>query len=1069
MTATKNLNVFAVITVALVAHAQTSRGTVTGTVLDPSGAAIRGARVILIGVETGVHLSTESNDTGTYRFDAVDLGAYELQVAHPGFRPYAGTGIKVEANRATTLDPRLEVGAAETRIEVSAESSEMLIKDSPLRGGNFQRRDVRDLPLPVLNPLSLARTLPGTTEAGGSSVGSGIGTNGAAFSINGQRPRGNHYMLDGTENNEVWMTGEEQVFTIADAVEEVSVQTGNFSVEFGRAGGGVFNLVTKSGTNDLHGTLLWRYQSQRFNSVSNLDKLNGIRQSVFSDNVFGFTAGGPLRKNKTFYFAGFQQDNRHSTGNSALQVPTADAVSRLRVLFPNNPRLDLYLGTLGELRGTGAPFNVILGLDPQTGIDRGSVPFATASYVLPSINDGPQWLGRLDRYQSEAHRFTMRFTFDSRVILPMKNGSTTVGFPGFIGELEQTHYNFAFSDSYTLGPSYTNEFRFSYGRPDGRFGITWPGSVPLALTLPKVTIANVSAPGLGDNGQFHYGNNFLFQETQTKLTGGHAFRYGVEVLRQTITQSPAANTLGMISFTNAIGYSAFANFLDDFSGPSASINKVFGASPFHPDQLRQSYFLQDNWKATPTLALTFGLRYDNFGQPANSLAYPAFSGFDPAQFLVRHEVDRDNLDFGPAFGLAWSPFARSGWLGRVFGDGKTVWRGGYQISYDVFFTQLLSAGPSISTPNAITTMIAAPSTGRGSPGWFEQLPTTAPAPRIADAQNALDSHFRNPYTERWSFGFQRQFLEGILVDVSYIGSESHRLATRADWNPRLPAGTLRLYPQYGQVIVKTSEGNSAYHALQARLDRRFSRGFQLAAAYTWSKFIDSTSDAAGGADVQAPASGNLTSVPVSQGGLKLDRGLSDFDRRHRLTLAYLWMIPGSRSGWRKYAFGGWSLAGISTFQSGTPFTVANGFDRNNDAIQEDRPDIGNASAPLNTRAIIFPSCATAYQNPDTLGCVAPGDVHWLEGTGFPNAATVGRNTLHTGGTNNFDLNLTKSIPVGEKRRLELRWEALNAFNHPQFIQVPARSVNGTQPGRFLNRDFTDSGIRSMWVQAKLVF
>ena len=155
------------------------------------------------------------------------------------------------------------------------------------------------------------------------------------------------------------------------------------------------------------------------------------------------------------------------------------------------------------------------------------------------------------------------------------------------------------------------------------------------------------------------------------------------------------------------------------------------------------------------------------------------------------------------------------------------------------------------------------------------------------------------------------------------------------------------------------------------------------------------------------------------------------------------------------------MAGITTFQSGTPFTVANGTDRNNDAVPADRPDIGNLSAPLNSRANIAPSCSIGYKNPDTGSCVSPGDMHWIEGTGLPNASTVGRNTLRTAGTNNFDVNLSKSIPWGEKRRLEFRWEALNAFHHAQFVQAPLMSVNGTPAGRFLNRDFTDSGIRSM--------
>jgi hypothetical protein len=410
----------------------------------------------------------------------------------------------------------------------------------------------------------------------------------------------------------------------------------------------------------------------------------------------------------------------------------------------------------------------------------------------------------------------------------------------------------------------------------------------------------------------------------------------------------------------------------------------------------------------------------------------------------------------------------SGRLGRIFGDGKTVWRGGYQISYDSLPTVLISLGPATSTPNAISTPVTAPNTGRGLPNWYEQVPKVAAAPSLSDGRTVIDPDLRNPYTERWSFGFQRQLPQSTVLDVSYVGSESHRLTTFADWNPLLP-NNARLYPDSGTVSAKTSEGNASYHALQTRFDRRFTHGFQLTASYTWSKFIDSTSEGAAFENRQQPGKMNLTSVPIMQGGLKLDRGVSDFDRPQRLSIAYLWAVPGLRSGWLRYALGGWQLAGITTFQSGTPFSVGNGSDRNNDGITGDRPDIGNPNAPLNTRAIISPGCPTGYKNPDRDSCVSPGAVHWVEGIGFPNAATVGRNTLRTGGTNNFDLNLTKSIPLGETRRVEFRWEALNAFNHPQFVNVPQMSVTGALAGRFLNRDFTDSGIRSMWVQVKMVF
>jgi hypothetical protein len=1050
---------------ACAAVCQTSRGTVTGNVLDASGAVVPKARVSLTGIATGIRLSTDSNEAGLFRFDAVDLGGYDLTVTHTGFKSYLAGSVGVEANRVTTVNPRLEVGAADARVEVSADAGGELVKDSPLRGGNFQAREVRDLPLVSLNPLSLARTLPGVTDSLGSRVWTGLQNDGGGFSINGQRPRGNNYLLDGTDNNDVWLTGAEQAFSIADAVEEVSVQTGNFGVEFGRAGGGVLNVITKSGTNALHGTLSWRYQSQRFDSVANLDRLTGIPKSVFSHNVAGFTAGGPIRKNKTFFFAGFQENDNHSSANFPLQVPTADAVARLQSLFPSNPQLSLYLGTLGSLRGTGAPFNVVLGIDPRSGIDRGTVQFATGAYVLPASDEGSQWLGRVDRYQSEKHRLSWRYTYDHRGVLP---GAEAVRFPGFVQEDKASHQNLLFSDSYTFGPSYTNEFRFSYERPDARVADTAAGSSPLADTLPAISIANVAGPGLASaNTQFHYGNNFLFQETQTKLTGRHAFRFGVEFLRQVMTQARGANGVGSIGYTNATGYSAFANYLDDFSGPSASSNRVFGAPSLHPNQFHQSYFFQDNWKVTPTLALMFGLRYENFGQVANVLQFPAFSGFDPAQALVRHPVNPDNNNFGPAFGLAWSPTRDSGWMGKFLG-GNTVFRGGYQVSYDALYTQLIFLGPATTTPNAISTNMTALNSGRGVADWSNQLPTVPTAPSVLDSEITIDHNLRNPYTERWSFGFQRQLPQLILLDVSYIGSESHKLTTKADFNPRLLSGQL-LYPALGPRSVRTSEGNSTYQALQARLDRRFAGGFQLTASYTWSKYLDSTSEGVGNMGLQDADKQNRTSVPVSMGGLKVDRGVSDFDRPHRLSVVTLWAVPGPRTGWRNYAFGGWSIAGVTTLQSGTPYSLANGTDRNNDGIPADRPDIGNASAPLNSRAILLPSCPTGYQNPDTGTCVNPGDVHWVQGTGLPNAATVGRNTLRTGGTNNFDLNLSKAFPLGEKRRLEFRWEALNAFNHPQFVQVPLMSVNGTPAGRFLNPDFTNSGIRSMWGQIKVIF
>jgi len=339
------------------AQAQTSRGTVSGTVTDPSGAVVTSATVALTHTQTGVRLAASTNEAGIYRFDAVDLGIYELRVTHPGFNAFVATELGVEANRTTVIDAKLELGTEATAVRVSAAAEELTIRDSPLRGGNFLANQVSQLPLMSLSPISLARTLPGVVQPSGTVLWGPASPEATTFSVNGQRTRGNNYLLDGTENNDIGMAGVAQPFNIADAVEEVSAQTGNFSVEFGRAAGGVLNVVTKSGTNTVHGTAFWRYQSQRFNSVSNLDKLYGIPKSVLVWNVPGFTVGGPIRKDKTFFFAGFQQDTLRSTANIPLVVPTDAAVDRLRSLFPSNPRLDLYLGALGDLRGTAKPID----------------------------------------------------------------------------------------------------------------------------------------------------------------------------------------------------------------------------------------------------------------------------------------------------------------------------------------------------------------------------------------------------------------------------------------------------------------------------------------------------------------------------------------------------------------------------------------------------------------------------------------------------------------------------------------------------------------------------------------
>jgi hypothetical protein len=1075
----KNTTLLLLLTASVATRALSVGPTATlrGRVTDPTGGVLPGVRVQATNIETNITFKGETNADGLYSVPNLPPGIYRIVVGKFAFRTVVKPNVELRVQEVIALNFSMELGSVTQSITV--ESGALLIQSGPQRGGTFLSSEVVKTPLILLNPISLARNLPGVIELPGTFLYQG-GLD-QSFSVNGQRFRANNYLLDSTENNEIQFTGIAQPFNMADAVEEVTVQTGNFGVEVGRAGGGVFNTVTKSGTNRFHGTILWRYQSHHFNSVSNLEKMNQTPRSAFDHNVYGFTSGGAIRRSRTFFFAAFQQDTLRSSGSSALIVPTESGVSTLRSLFPSNPRLNLYLKHLGTLRGTANPVGLQLGDDPLTEEDRGFVEFATASLPISASDSGPQWLGRVDHNHSEEHRLTLRYIYDSRATAPVQ-----IRFPGFVLDSAAQNQNLLLTDHLTFSPLWTNEFRFSYARQEAEPFRISPGSVPEARSLPIVFLSvpggpsELAAPGIPHNFlQLRTVTNLLFQETQTKLAGRHTFRFGVEFLGKLARQLAAGYSQGRLVYTNGVGHSAFANFLDDFSGPSGEARRDFGAGSFYPNQFHQAYFFQDTWLPLPSLSLILGLRYENFGQPVNSLRYPAFAGFDPERFLKPNRVNTDNNNFGPAFGLAWSPSFRDGRLGHVVGIDRTVLRGGFQISYDPFFTQMISLLLATSTPNASSTSVVAPAVGRGLAALSSRLPSVPAPPNLLDQQfGALERNLRSSYTERWSFGFQRQLWRTVLLDGSYVGSQSHKLMTWEDVNPRQMDGQ-RLYPNFGPRHIRTSQGNSSYHAMQWRVERRFTESLYLSAAYTWSRNIDSTSEGVGAISNQSAAS-NRTSVPVAQGGLKLDRGPSDYDRTHRLSVLYSWDIPGPRDGIPAHVFGGWSISGLASLQSGAPFTVANGVDRNNDAVAADRPDISNPDAPLNSRAILSslsPSgfCPTGYRDPDNNTCVNPGDVRWILGTGLPNANTVGRNTLLTGGMNNLDISVSKAFWIGEERRLELRWEALNALNHPQFTQVPENAVLGTSvslpgsPSRFLNRDFTDSGIRSMWVQVKFLF
>jgi hypothetical protein len=1041
--------------------AQTSRGTVTGQVTDPKGAVIPGATVELTNKGTNQTRTVTTNDAGIYRFDAVDLGQYDLKISTPGFQHYTATGIEIQANRIATFDAQLQVGTTDLVVEINAGTEEILQKSDAVHGGNFNQNFVKDMPSSSLSAYDLARLVPGVTTRTGTT---GFANGTSEFSINGQRPRGNNYLIDGVENNDISIGGPATEVTNRDAIVEATIQTGLFSAEFGRAGGGIYNAITKSGTNSFHGTGFWQINSQVFNALTNGDRLSGLKTpAVFTENNFGFTFGGPIIKDKTFFFGAGQWDRFRSTASfGPFVVPSAAGLATLQSVFPkgSNPRVDLYLASIQGLVGVAGLTQIPLGSG------RPSVEFGSIGVPAAQLQNDRQFVTRVDHSFNGNHRLSVRYLIDDTILTP-----DGVNGPGFLFNLNARSQNLLGTHNWVISPSWTNELRFSYGRINFVFPIA--GGNPAANTLPNIAISGISAIGIQTNiPQFRIADNYLVQETMSKIVGTHTFRFGVEFLRQIAQQHPPFIERGAFTILPATGFSALANFIDNFSGSGGSATINFGNPIYHPNLFRQSYFFQDTWKARQNLTLTLGLRYENFGQPANgAFKFPAFAGFDPAQFLVPNQVNPDNNNFGPVVGFAWTPAAKSGLFHKLFGDDKTVWRGGYQISYDSFFNNLLS-NIAADSPNTISTTTVATSTGRGQGNFFPSaIPATARVPTPLDSQTSVFSkNIRNPYTQRWSLELQRELPAGMLFDLAYVGTVGHKLFVTEDLNPKINGGP-RLFPNIGPRSIRDSAANSAYHSLQLAVNKRFSHGFQIDTSYTWSKFIDQTSEVFATTNTGS----SFASIPVSQGGLKLDRGVSDYDRPHRLVIAYIWQLPGPKdSALLRQAFGGWELAGITSFQSGAPYTILQGTDRNGDGRASDRPDIGNPAAPHNTRAVIDTGCSTGYRNPDTKGCVTPNDVFVVQATGAPTSKTIGRNTERAHAVNNFDVDLVKRFVINERFRLEYRLEAFDVFNHPQFTSVPPRTVTSTPAGQFL--DFgqtaplsTAGGGRTMRMGLKLVF
>lgn len=1010
--------------------AQTSKGTIVGTVLDPNGAAVSGATIKLTNNETGVTREATTTSEGTYRIEAVDPGNYKIEVTAAGFKATTVQNVISSGGQTTDFPVSLTVGNPSEVVEVTSESVVLQTQDGT-RVDTLDKQQITELPIAGLNPVNLVFTLPGVVDPGGKAGGFVQGTE---FSVNGLRPRANNQLIDGLDNNDNNIAGQFYQPTLRDGFNEVTVLQGDFSAEYGRAGGAVVNVLSRGGTNAFHGSFYDVINSSALSSLTSGQKSveNLTKVPVSIENTFGFSIGGPIVKNKFFFFATMQPDLSRSNVTATARVPTAAGFATLRSLFPagTNTNVDYYLNIVGNVRGVTNASNVALGGG------RPSVEFGTAS--IPSsqrINDY-QGLFRVDYAHTDTDSWSVRYLYDKQTF-PNQSSTITI-FPGFEQDTTGFIQNFYVNNTRTLSPRTTNEFRAGYGRFNVVFGQRDPATVNGGPSIGfSSSVGNLT--GVGLNALFPQGrifNNIQIQDTVSHTIGNHSLRVGFDINSNRSKDIFPVDLRGTLTFYDGGGFNAFGNFVDAFSGNGGGFvpfaSRIYGTQIAYPRAIQQNYFVNDNWRVRENLTLNLGLRYENYGTPFNAVPFAGITDISQP-FGTQQKINRDNNNFAPRLSFAYTPRFTQKFIHKITGDNRTVIRGGFAVNYDFFFNNIVDNTAS-SPPNDLGLTALTPASGRGVTGVTPAFFPSSVAPDPFAAVTTTAANLVNPMTYVWNLGVQRELPGKFILDTAYVGTRGTHLFLNLELNPGLGFGLPRVNPNRGSIIARTNSGDSIYHSLQARLERGFKQGFFMRVAYTYSKAIDNVQS-----EVFTQTGGSTRpSDPLSLlGGLRADRSVAAYDVPHRFVVTGLYNIPSPiNTHWGRAALGGFTLSGVFRIQSGnveTPYI--GGIDMNGDrSAFNDRPAISNPNAPFNS---------VAFNGPDFCGIAGYGDFNCnpisLDAARYVvdfniRSGLAGRNSLRAPAFNRLDLSLERSIniPHLDGHKLSLRVEFFNVLNHPAF-------------------------------------
>jgi hypothetical protein len=1005
--------------------------TIYGTVTDPGGAVIPGVAVTITQTATGAARELTTDDSGNYVGVQLPVGSFTVRARATGFKEASQTGIVLQVNDNRRVDIQLQVGEVTERIEVQAASAQVETRTGTISEVIDQQR-ISELPLNGRNPVQLQALVAGVGRRGGrdQQQNETIAVNGSAF-------RGNNYALDGGDNHDPFFNTPAP-FPNPDALQEFSIETNSYGADKGRNAGVFVSAVTRSGTNKFHGAAFEFLRNERLNAR------DWFANSVppFKRHQFGGTVGGPVRRDRTFFFVSYQRTIERSapgvvTGNPLSVAQRQGDFSSLRLqvrdpdggTFPGNriPASRLYQPSLRFLEA----------FVPLPNRPDGLLSFASEQSI-----DDDQRIVKIDHQLTRGHRLS------SRLLYNYNDTKQVVGtVPGMLAVIPYTNWNGTISDTWVATPRTVHNFSFTAQNIKRNQSSIIPGNKRWEdFGAGLVRAHRENTPAAHSTNVIGYFNAFsrypLFQErfylhmadSAILTRGAHLIKFGGEIRYEKVDRVERFQGDAALTFRGQITGDAAADFV---LGRVAQINQNSGAESY-PVGHEFALFVQDDWKISRRLTLNLGLRWDPFTPPPdkrgtggifrpgerstffpNAPAGLVYWGQDPGVPL-KYGFGNVWNNLGPRFGFALDPF----------GDGRNSIRGGYGIFYAArALQQLGGGGPGYALSLLIDPVpggLANPySSIGGNPFPFDPPGTPEERARFQFVRpvsvGGWDPAFRNGIVQQWNFSLQREVRRGYVVTAAYVASKGNHLESTREVNPGVfgRPGTLqqrRLYPDFSSVVPTTARANMTYHSMQLTLNKRLTRGFTLLASYTWAKNIDDAS-------------------PIDGVDFSREKAVSANNIAHRVIGSFLWELPRLRGQpvLARHLVGGWELNGIVELESGLRFNVVSGRDNSGTGINNDRPDLAgvpylDTGRPRSELIQQWFNTAAFRQNPaGTFG-------------------TAGRNLIDGPGSAIIDFGLVKNIWISEQHRLQIRGEAFNLFNQVN-LDNPNGNLNSPTVGR----------------------